>query len=266
MSSVSTGTISYDSVNQNLSLNGNQYLPVGSLTLFVGSSAPAGWFLCQGQLVSVSSYPSLFNVIGTTYGGDGVTNFGLPDLRGRVPIGSGSLNGLGTNYPQGSYGGSENHTLSVGEMPSHTHTGTINANGEHTHTGTIDANGEHTHTGTINSVGDHSHNYQDAYFAENRSLPGNNNYGTAASTDYDNNFIYRTAGGSYSFNPSDIATSNAGAHTHTMANSNAGSHTHTMANSNAGLHTHTMTNSSTGGGGSFSVVQPYVAMSYIIKF
>lgn len=221
MNGVSTGTILYDSVNQNLTVNGNQYLPVGSLTLFVGSSAPAGWILCQGQLLSVSSYPSLFSVIGTTYGGDGVNNFGLPDLRGRVPIGSGSLNGVGTNYPQGSYGGSENHTLTVGEMPSHTHTGTINYNGSHTHT------------------------YQDAYFAENRG-GGTNVYGTASSSDYDNDFIYRTQNNGWSTNPNDANT--------------------LLPTGTAGNHNHTMTNSSTGGGGSFSIIQPYVAMSYIIKF
>lgn len=246
MNGVSTGTIQYDSINQNITINGNQFLPIGSLTLFAGVAAPVGWILCQGQTVLIADYPQLFSVISTTYGGDGVTNFRLPDLRGRVPVGSGQLNGVGTNYSQGSSGGTENHTLTVGEMPSHTHTGTI------------DNAGEHTHTGTINSVGDHSHTYQDAYFAENASQPGNNKYGTSSSTDYDNNFYFRTQSGGYTVNQNDPSTY--------LSSGNAGAHTHSMTNANAGIHNHTMTNSSTGGGGSFSLIQPYVVMSYIIKF
>jgi len=109
---------------------------------------------------------------------------------------------------------------------------------------------DHTHAGTIDSVSGHTHNYQDAYFAENQGQAGNNKYGTAASSDYD--FIYRTAAGSWSTSPSDIPTSSSGAHTHTMTNSNAGGHTHTMSNS------------STGGGQSFSILQPYITLSYII--
>lgn len=218
MNGTSTGTILYDSTTQNLILNGAQYIPTGSLLTYAGSSAPDGWLLCQGQTLQINNYSNLFNTIGNIYGGDGITTFVLPDLRGRVPVGSGQLNGNSTNYPRGSTGGSENRTLTVNEMPSH------------------------THTGTIDSAGNHTHTYQDAYFAENRGLPGNNKYGTASSSDFDNNFIYRTQDGGYSYYPSDITTSTAGAHTHTM------------------------TNSSSGGGESFSIVQPYIVMSYIIKY
>jgi len=67
---------------------------LGSLLLVPFSFAPAGWALCNGQLLPISQYTALFSLLGTTYGGDGVTNFALPDLRGRVPIAAGQGPGL----------------------------------------------------------------------------------------------------------------------------------------------------------------------------
>ena len=84
--------------------------------MFAGNFAPSGWMLCQGQTLAISQYETLFNLIGTTYGGDGVTTFGLPDLRGRVPL------HRGTDYALGQTGGVEAVTLSVAQLPSHTHT------------------------------------------------------------------------------------------------------------------------------------------------
>jgi microcystin-dependent protein len=221
MNGVGTGTLLYDNSNQNLVINGLQFIPTGSLLPYAGISAPAGWLLCQGQTLAIANYSNLFSVIGTTYGGNGSTNFVLPDLRGRVPIGAGQLNGNGNNYTRGSVGGAENHALTVGEMPSH------------------------NHAGTIDYAGAHSHTYQDAYFAENAGLPGNNKYGTASSCDTDNNFYYRTQNGGYTTNGSDPNTQ--------------------LSTSSAGSHNHTMSISSTGNGDSFSLIQPYVVTSYIIK-
>ncbi len=62
---------------------------IGTIQMFAGNFAPQGWMFCHGQTVSISQYTALFSIIGTTYGGDGVNNFALPDLRGRVPVGSG---------------------------------------------------------------------------------------------------------------------------------------------------------------------------------
>ena len=226
----------FDSININTDpVMVTSFVPVGAILQYSGNTSPSGWLLCQGQLLSISSYPSLFSVIGNVYGGDGVSTFALPDLQGRIPLGASN------SYSLGSRGGSETHTLTISEMPAHNHTGTI------------DSVSDHTHTGTIDSVSGHTHNYQDAYFAENQGQAGNNKYGTSASSDYDNNFIYRTAAGGWSTSPSDIATSSSGGHTHTMTNSNAGGHTHTMSNS------------STGGGRSFSILQTYITLSYIIK-
>ena len=78
--------------------------------------APRGWAQCDGQILPINQNQSLFSLLGTTYGGDGGTTFGLPDLRGRTPIHFNSGN------PQGRKGGEDTHSLSTGEVPQHTHT------------------------------------------------------------------------------------------------------------------------------------------------
>jgi microcystin-dependent protein len=88
--------------------------------LFGGNFAPAGWALCNGQLLSIQQNTALFSILGTTYGGNGQTNFALPDLRGRVPLHFGQGPGL-TSYTEGQVGGSESITLIQQQMPQHTH-------------------------------------------------------------------------------------------------------------------------------------------------
>jgi len=88
---------------------------VGEIRMFAGNFAPAGWMLCQGQLLPISDYDTLFNLIGTTYGGDGQSTFALPDLRGRAPIHQGAAFILGQN------GGSEGVALTINQLPSHNH-------------------------------------------------------------------------------------------------------------------------------------------------
>lgn len=92
---------------------------VGEIRLFAGNFAPAGWMLCQGQLVPIAEYETLYNLIGTTYGGDGVNTFALPDLRGRVPIHMTGVNS-GAN-PLAQQAGVETVTLLTQQIPSHTH-------------------------------------------------------------------------------------------------------------------------------------------------
>jgi microcystin-dependent protein len=82
--------------------------------------APLGWAFCAGQLLPIAQNTALFSLLGTTYGGDGVQTFALPDLRGRVPVGAGQGPGL-SNYSLGQTAGSENVSLTVNEMPAHTH-------------------------------------------------------------------------------------------------------------------------------------------------
>ena len=77
---------------------------VGEITMFAGNFAPRGWALCDGQLLSVSQNSSLFSLLGTIYGGDGRTTFALPDLRGRVPVHAGIVNGRGTKHRLGQKG------------------------------------------------------------------------------------------------------------------------------------------------------------------
>ena len=91
---------------------------IGEIRMFAGNFAPAGWQLCNGQLLAISQYAALFSILGTQYGGNGTTNFALPNLQGRVPIHAGT--GLST-YVQGQEGGAENVTLLYNQMPIHNH-------------------------------------------------------------------------------------------------------------------------------------------------
>lgn len=88
---------------------------VGEIRMFAGNFAPAGWMFCEGQLLSISENETLFQLIGTTYGGDGESTFALPDLRGRIPIHQGS------GFVLAETGGAEEITLTVSQIPAHTH-------------------------------------------------------------------------------------------------------------------------------------------------
>jgi microcystin-dependent protein len=89
---------------------------VGEVRMFGGNFAPAGWMFCDGSLLPISENETLFQLIGTTYGGDGQSTFGLPDLRGRLPIHQGS------GFTLAQTGGTETVTLTTPQIPGHTHT------------------------------------------------------------------------------------------------------------------------------------------------
>ena len=93
---------------------------IGQIIMFAGNFAPRDWAFCDGQLLQISENQSLYSILGTTYGGDGRTTFGLPDFRGRVPIGQGQGNGL-TSRRMGEQIGIEDITLSTAQMPIHSH-------------------------------------------------------------------------------------------------------------------------------------------------
>ncbi len=93
---------------------------IGEIRMFGGNFAPRGWALCDGQLLRIADNSALFSLLGTIYGGDGRTTFGLPDLRGRVPVHMGQGPGM-TNRRIGQRAGAETVTLSTAELPSHTH-------------------------------------------------------------------------------------------------------------------------------------------------
>jgi microcystin-dependent protein len=93
---------------------------VGEIRMFAGNFAPVGWAFCNGASLPLSNFDTLFNLIGTTYGGDGQQTFNLPNLQSRVPLHMGTSN-IGGTYVIGQPGGTETVTLTVQQMPSHTH-------------------------------------------------------------------------------------------------------------------------------------------------
>ncbi len=88
---------------------------LGEIKIFSFSFAPKGWAMCNGQLLPISQNQALFAILGTTYGGDGQTNFALPNLQGRVPV------HVGNGVVLGERGGEQAHTLNISELPAHTH-------------------------------------------------------------------------------------------------------------------------------------------------
>jgi len=94
---------------------------LGEIRMFGGNFPPQGWHFCDGSILSISEYETLYQLIGTTYGGDGQTTFALPDLRGRVPV------HMGSGFVQGQRAGEEAVTLTASQLPQHSHTAAANA-------------------------------------------------------------------------------------------------------------------------------------------
>jgi microcystin-dependent protein len=94
---------------------------LGQISMFAGNYAPSGWALCNGQLLSIAQYQALFSLLGTTYGGNGIQNFALPNLQSCLPVHEGTGLGLST-YVLGQVGGTPTVTLTISSMPSHSHT------------------------------------------------------------------------------------------------------------------------------------------------
>lgn len=93
---------------------------IGQIMMFAGNFAPKNWAFCQGQLLQISQNTALFSILGTTYGGNGTTTFGLPNLSGRVPVGTGQGAGL-SSVQLGQAWGTESVTLTTNQIPAHTH-------------------------------------------------------------------------------------------------------------------------------------------------
>lgn len=117
---------------------------VGELRLFAGNFAPAGWMFCDGQLLSISENETLFQLIGTTYGGDGQSTFGLPDMRGRVPVHQGN------GFVLAETGGVEEVTLTGSQIPTHSHALRASTAAG---TGSAPGNAVLAATGTVRSYG-----------------------------------------------------------------------------------------------------------------
>jgi len=102
---------------------------LAQIIMFAGNFAPRGWAFCQGQILSIAQNTALFSLLGTTFGGNGQTTFALPDLRGRVPVGTGQGPGL-ASVTLGEVAGEPTHTLISTEMPAHNHLVGVNATGQ----------------------------------------------------------------------------------------------------------------------------------------
>ena len=113
---------------------------------------PAGWLFCDGSLVPISQFDTVFNLIGTTYGGDGQSTFALPDLRGRVPVHMGT--GGGGTYTIGQTGGVESVTLTVSQIPAHNHpmVGTSNAGVSNNVANSVPGNGQPVYSSSAPTV------------------------------------------------------------------------------------------------------------------
>ena len=127
---------------------------IGEIIMFAGTYAPRDWAFCNGQLIQIIQNQALFSILGTSFGGDGRTTFGLPDLQGRVPMSPGQHPGSNSNYGLGQKGGRESMVLAADQMPAHTHAGAA-----HTH-----PMPNHTHTPNANSSPD-SDSPTDNYWA-----------------------------------------------------------------------------------------------------
>lgn len=133
---------------------------IGEIKAFGGSVAPEGWRICNGDVISRTDYSELFGVIGTTYGGgDGSNTFAIPDFRGRTAIGAGENEATGhTAHALGQSGGEESHSLTVGEMPSHSHAAAWGAfcysdQGAFINAGGIPGSGTRKYVTTVNTAG-----------------------------------------------------------------------------------------------------------------
>lgn len=114
---IGNGTDHWNDLNYPFSIN---TVPIGSISLFAGETAPDKWLFCRGQVLKKADYPELFEVIGTTYGDYGDEYFGIPNLCGKVPVGLHS--GQNEFNTLGETGGEKTHTLTINEMPEHSHT------------------------------------------------------------------------------------------------------------------------------------------------
>jgi microcystin-dependent protein len=208
------------------------YMPVGSVSIYSGSTSPSGWLLCDGSAISRSTYSRLFAIVGTTYGtGNGTTTFNLPNFQERLPLGKGGSTNLGNT------GGSNTVTLSVDQLPSHTHTGTTAVNGSHTHSGSTSTDGLHSHTS--NATGG----------LAQPGLAYSNGYDTTTGVDNDN------SNGELNLK-----------YTQALTIDNGGSHSHIFATDSNGDHSHSFTTDATGSGSSINIQNPYIVMNYIIRY
>ncbi len=201
---------------------------LGGVIQFGGNFAPKDWAFCQGQLIAISQNQALYAILGTTWGGDGRTNFGLPDLQSRVPIGVGRGVGLSA-VREGFKTGSESHKMALAELPTHTHTAIFQGTGGSS--STLSA------TATVNAHND---------IGDKDTAAGNYWATTSQGTGRDQNTIangYAASGGS------------------TMA---ADAVTVNIVGSGGGITGGDVSVNPSGGGQNFSIMQPTLGIQFLI--
>lgn len=216
-------------------------LPVGIIQAYAGSTVPgANWLFAQGQAVSRSTYSALFGVVGTTYGaGDGSTTFNLPNLQGRIPVGRDT--GQVEFDVLGETGGAKTHTLTLGEMPSHSHVQDAHNHGQNAHNHVQDA---------------HGHGVNDPTHAHAQNIGANPGAGSSTGFDMTSVSSTSTTLGQYQ----NGINTGAAATNISIQNNTATNQAATATNIAA-----TATNQNTGGGGAHNNLQPYIVLNYIIK-
>lgn len=236
----------------------------GFMELYGGAADPAGWFLCDGRVLSQATYAALYAAIGNLYniGGEGAGNFRLPDYRGRSPLGpddmgtaagpAGRLTSLTAGQRvRGQVGGSDTNTLSAAQLPVHDH----NATAASATTGvSTQSAGSHSHGGATGAAGDHTHGLGGTNgFIGGVFSGGSGGWESTAGTNSLNNLAVVGATG----------TVNGGAHAHSIGAD--GSHGHTMTDPG---HTHVMTVNDSGKtrGQAHNNLHPYQISPVIIKF
>lgn len=236
----------------NVRPSGFDFVPIGAMTMWAGSSAPDGWLLCDGSQVSRTTYQTLFSIVGTTYGaGDGSTTFNLPDLRQKFPLGKAAS---GTGNTLGSTGGAIDHSHSISGS------GSTSTDGGHSHTGSTGSVGAHSHTATTSSDGSHSHGGNTgtpssgvAIAHTTTPIPADTN-GDGSTTNVSGWLGGNVIDDGVQTHP----ISSDGGHTHSLTTSSEGAHSHSIGSD--GDHSHSFSVSGTSGTNN----PPYLVVNYII--
>jgi microcystin-dependent protein len=216
---------------------------IGDLKHSIHNSDHSGWTKCDGRSLLRSEYPTLFSIVGTSFGSDSPITFNIPNTAGRVLASVGQADPTFRTWSNGDYNGTETHEMTLEEMPSHNHAGTTVISGDHSHTGTIGNNGIHTHTITD---------------------PGHTHTQTTVNDDFNNS----------GENPPGFTGDSAGTRTWNNINSSTtgisinadGEHNHNISISSDGSHSHNFTTGSVGGSASFNIMQPTLFIGNVFIF